>query len=367
MIQTENFYWYGLAATVYMVTCLCFSAIRWFHTCRTPRERQAYIWPDRKLQCVIYTHATLLLPYILNPNSEAAWILEKTYFPATYYTYCGILLLCFFGTVKQYEKRVIVSRTAAAITAIIMSPLVINAWIPGGILTTEQTDILTKAAAATGIVMMFYSAYAMWQVHRWMNEARDDNYSNPDDFPIAYARRVWLAPIIFTPILWPALIFDSPDIMAWMNIIQAILNIVLLINVLPAWRRAAILTDAEEEEKECLSNEDQNEEPSVKEERLRQIAERIEVFIEKEKGYLNPHLRIEQVVNECGYNRTYVSAVFKERFGGFFNYVNRQRLNHYNEYVKLHPNITKEAAAQESGFTSYQSYYKVRERMKDKS
>ena len=53
-------------------------------------------------------------------------------------------------------------------------------------------------------VVIFYAAVAMWQVWQWMKLARDENYSNPDDFPMQYASRVWLAPVIFTPMLWPA-------------------------------------------------------------------------------------------------------------------------------------------------------------------
>ena len=363
MQQIENFYWFGLSAAIYMVTCWCFSVIRWFHTCQTPKERQNYIWPDRKLQCIIYLHATVLLPYIINPTSEAAWLLEKSYFPCAYYCYCGVLLLCFFGTVKQYKKRLNISRTAALITAFTMLPLILNAWIPGGVMNTEQAHDWLFVVAATSILMMVYAGYAMWQVHKWMIESRDDNYSNLDDFPIAYARRVWLAPILFTPLLWPAFLFDSPVIMAVMNIILAILNIVLLINVMPAWRRAAILRETDDEPYTSCCN-DSSEDPCIKDELTKQIAQCIEEYVKDQKGYLDAHLRIEHIVNKCGYNRTYVSNTFKEYFGGFFNYVNKLRLEHYNQYIKEHPNMTKEAAALASGFTSYQSYYKVKERMK---
>ena len=104
MIETNNYYWYGVAAAVYIVTCMMFSAVRAFHNCGTPKERRDYIWPDRKMQVCIYLTALVLLPYVLNPHSEAAWLLMKSYFPCTYYFYCGSLIFCFFGTVKQLER-----------------------------------------------------------------------------------------------------------------------------------------------------------------------------------------------------------------------------------------------------------------------
>ena len=103
MIETNNYYWYGVAAAVYIVTCMMFSAVRAFHNCGTPKERRDYIWPDRKMQVCIYLTALVLLPYVLNPHSEAAWLLMKSYFPCTYYFYCGSLIFCFFGTVKQLK------------------------------------------------------------------------------------------------------------------------------------------------------------------------------------------------------------------------------------------------------------------------
>ena len=62
----NEYYYYGVAAMFYITTCWTFVAVRWFHTCQEPKERRAYIWPDRKLQCLVYSMATLLMPYVFN-------------------------------------------------------------------------------------------------------------------------------------------------------------------------------------------------------------------------------------------------------------------------------------------------------------
>ena len=38
-----------------------------------------------------------------------------------------------------------------------------------------------------------------------------------------------------------------------------------------------------------------------------------------------------------------LSLTFEERFGGFFNYVNSLRLDHYEQYMQQHP-TTRRAA-----------------------
>jgi len=57
-----------------------------------------------------------------------------------------------------------------------------------------------------------------------------------------------LTPIVLMPLLWPAYIFDSQMLMAVLCVPLSVFNIVLLLNVLPAWRRATILSDSVEDE-----------------------------------------------------------------------------------------------------------------------
>ena len=172
MIETNNYYWYGVAAAVYIVTCMMFSAVRAFHNCGTPKERRDYIWPDRKMQVGIYLTALVLLPYVLNPHSEAAWLLMKSYFPCTYYFYCGSLIFCFFGTVKQWKMWKTTNLIAAIITFLAMLPLILHAWIPSGLLTPETIKICNVVVIVVSIIMVVYSGVAMWQVWKWMRLSR---------------------------------------------------------------------------------------------------------------------------------------------------------------------------------------------------
>jgi YesN/AraC family two-component response regulator len=99
------------------------------------------------------------------------------------------------------------------------------------------------------------------------------------------------------------------------------------------------------------------------EERTERIAAEIEQFVNTEAAYLDPHLKLEQVVERCSFSRSYVSQVFTERFGGFSDYVNGLRINYFERYKSQHPNSTDEAAAEASGFTSFKAYVKAKERL----
>ena len=357
----NEYYYYGLAATVYLTSCWAFAAVRWFHTCRAPKERHTYIWPDRKLQVFLFLCATLLLPYAIDPTNDAAWMLIKCYFPATYYFYCGMLLLCFFGTVKQWNSWRTVSWVAAVFVIATMLVPILNAWLPFGFISAEGISFWHYVVTVESVVMMIFSGVAMWQVWHWLREARDANYSNPEDFPIDYASRVWIMPIFLTPFLWPAYLFDSPVLMAVQHVFLSVFNIVLLVTVLPVWRRTTILASTAEDDHDP---DDETAIPehelSAVEERTNLIADEIQQYVAGTEAFLNPHLTIDDVVAHTSYSRSYVSQTFQRRFQSFAAYVNKLRLEHYEQYVASHPDETKESAAQSSGFSSYNAYYRVK-------
>lgn len=348
-------YYYGLAAMLYITTCWTFATVRWFHTCQEPKERRSYIWPDRKLQCLVYSMATLLLPYVIDPTNETAWTLMKSYFPATYYFYCGLLLLCYAGTVKQWSRWKPVSWIAACIVIATMLIPVLNAWLPFNFMNARGKEFWNYIITVESLLMMAYCCMAMWQVWRWIRESYDANYSNPDDFPVKYASTVLFYPIILTPLLWPAYILDSRKTMAVLHILLAVFNIVLLITVMPAWRRKYMLpsTAEDETEEECK-------ESSYLEEQVDQTAVEIRRYVEQKRAYLDPHLKVDDVVEHCQLGRTYVSMTFQRRFGSFASYVNRLRMQHYEQYMIDHPDETKESAALASGFSNYMGYYRAK-------
>lgn len=352
-----EYYYYGLAAILYLTTCWMFAAVRWFHTCNEPKERRPYIWPDRKLQVLCYLCSIVLVPYVLNPASDDAWILMKSYFPATYYFYCGLLMLCYAGTIKQWSRWKSVSWAAAVIAIATMLLPVLNAWLPFEVMSDEGVRFWHHVIIVESLLMLAYCCMAMWQVWYWIRESRDANYSNPDDFPVKYASIVLFYPIILTPLVWPAYIFDSRQLMAVLHLLLALFNVVLLITVMPAWRRQFMLPSTVEDQ----DNDDDKQDAGV-EELIDQTVLEIKTYVEDQHAYLDPHLKVDEVAEHCQLGRPYVSLAFQRRFGSFASYVNSLRLAHYEQYIADHPNETKESAALASGFSSYNAYYRANQK-----
>lgn len=352
----SEYYFYGLAALMYLTTCWMFAAVRWFHTCRAPKERHRYIWPDRQLQCVAFLCPTVLLPYVINPMSQAAWTLVRNYYPATYYFYCATLLLCFFGSVKQWNRWKSISWLATIMVCVAVLPLVVNAVLPAPILSADGLTVWQYVVGVESAVMVVYVGMALWQVKHWLDEIRDANYSNPADFPADYAHRMLLVPLLLTPLIWPAYLMDSPATMAVQHVLLAVSNVVLLINVMPVWRRKVIVANAETDDITRPQTDEHIEEL------IEQTALEIRAYVEQQYAYLDSHLKMDDVVGHTSLGRTYVSLTFQRRFGSFAAYVNCLRLKHYEQYASDHANETKEAAAQASGFSNYMAYYRAKQK-----
>lgn len=82
------------------------------------------------------------------------------------------MLLCFFGTVKQWAQWKTVSWVAALMVIATMLVPVLNAWLPTPLVTAEGMRVWQTITVVESIVMMGYAGLAMWQVGRWIGEAR---------------------------------------------------------------------------------------------------------------------------------------------------------------------------------------------------
>ena len=97
-----------------------------------------------------------------------------------------------------------------------------------------------------------------------------------------------------------------------------------------------------------------------------EIVKAIKAVVEGEEAFRDPHLTLQEVASKSGYNRTYVSGIIKTQFGGFFDYVNRLRIEHVEAWMKEHPAGTIQEAIEDSGFNSRQTYYSVKSRLETK-
>lgn len=377
--QTELIY--SIACTAYVVTCLMFAAVRWFHVCPGAKENKSYYHPDRKLLTLFYAVPIILLPYVLNPASHASWLLVKGYYPLTHFFYCAVLLFNYFGKVRQWRRWLSSGIAASVLVSIAAALLLAVSLMPECKINEAWEHTLNSIIIAVGLLMTIYCGVAVWQVWQWIHEYSTDNFSNIDDFPLPYARGVIVIPIIHALLIWPMVLLDSPKWLATMQLLLAVFNIFFLISALPSKRKGNPLEQMIEDNREADNEEvleqtlPTEEHPEIIEQRPKErqmdipeqtrqkIADGIEKALVRQRLYLNPNLRLKEVVDVCGYSQAYVSRVLREQYGGFFDYVNILRCRHVDEYIARHPEVTKEEAIIKSGFKDRQNYYRIKKHL----
>ena len=377
--QTELIY--SIACTAYVVTCLMFAAVRWFHVCPGAKENKSYYHPDRKLLTLFYAVPIILLPYVLNPASHASWLLVKGYYPLTHFFYCAVLLFNYFGKVRQWRRWLSSGIAASVLVSIAAALLLAVSLMPECKINEAWEHTLNYIIIAVGLLMTIYCGVAIWQVWQWIHEYSTDNFSNIDDFPLPYARGVIVIPIIHALLIWPMVLLDSPKWLAIMQLLLAVFNIFFLISALPSKRKGNPLeqmiednceadneevleqTLPTEEHPEIIEQRPKERQMDIPEQTRQKIADGIEKALVRQRLYLNPNLRLKEVVDVCGYSQAYVSRVLREQYGGFFDYVNILRCRHVDEYIARHPEVTKEEAIIKSGFKDRQNYYRIKKHL----
>lgn len=345
----------GLAAAVYVTTCLVVAAVRWFHMCRPYNRNPRYYYPGRPFVTGAWLSSLCLIPYVLNPASTDAWLLARMYFlPVTLYHFV-IILFSYFGSVMQWKKWL--SPVIIAGTPVVLALLftLVVAIIPG-----EQAglhSVTTFLLQILGLLITAVCFTAIAIVWVWASRFDPDDFSNPADFPVTQARR-WLVMIILnTALCWTGTLLGSPLVLAVIQLLISFSCVVFVITALHPNRNRPVVEEPSPASREPAQQR------SIPQKKQEEIISAIKMVVEGQEAFLDPHLTLQDVADRTGYSRTYISGLVKSELGGFVNYVNRLRLAYVDSYLKDNPDATLGEAIDAAGFGSRPTYYSMKSKM----
>ena len=194
-----------------------------------------------------------------------------------------------------------------------------------------------------------------------------------EEFPVRFANYVLWQPLVYSLTGWIVLFVDNRLLKACCDFLLSGWNIIILIASLhPNRSNAAAMQKLDEviaqyiKQKSLIPQSDDTEPEnteSISAERVNLIKADILEIVERRQGFLNPHLTLASVAAQTDYGRTYVSKVFKQEFGGFYNYINRLRLAYAARYADEHPEASQDEIARQSGFSSRISQWRAAGRL----
>lgn len=362
----------SVSLAVYVTVSIVGAAVRWGHKCDVYADHMDYYFPAWKMLIFCFLSNALLIPVVFMPTDTDALLQLRMVLILSSPYFCSALIFSSFGRMLKVSwwKRPILIMT---ITYVLMSVMALVLTLkPGAQLEGTFRDGFFFIAGVLALVYLIGYVLALSMIIRTIRRFSEENYSNPEDFPIQYAESILWIPVLHLIMSWSMMFNGATWALSFGLIILSILAVVFLIGAMDSHRKLDVdrleaggvpvepvitVEPLTVEEAEPISLE------GLSPERAEEVLKAIRHTVEDEKAYLDNHLTLNSLSRRCGINRTYVSAVLSDRLGGFFSYVNQCRLAHVEAYKVAHPNADIEEAVLASGFSSRQTYYNARKRL----
>lgn len=351
---------YCYSCVILITTSVICAAFRWWHICSQCADNPDYYYPARRSVCTFLLWHLLYIPVMLCPASPAV----------TGYASCVELILIssiiptvfikFFkpehvGAFRRSSLNYVISLT---FTALFGAGLLLFPDFLG-----DMTDIFR---VIVGVAALLY-CISLTSVQLWLNRKIDsyhlNEYSNEDDFPYHFAKRVAMTPWIAIALCWAIFFTESRILMAvaWLGV--SVLSVYYVIMVLHPQRTMIFAVDdveradgspaaAEDDDRERDTGDEVAEFPAADsdtEDDLRIASLRPQLIEICRRRYLEPHLTRREIISEFDYgSRTLAGQIISQY--GFYAMINTLRLEHARLYAASHPMETKESVAVNSGF-----------------
>lgn len=363
----------SVSLTVYLTVSAMGAAVRWGHKCDVYAAHMDYYFPAWKILIFCFLSNLVLLPVVFMPQDTDALLQLRLVLILSSPYFCSALIFSYFGRMLKmgWWKRPIYIMTFSyllmSLTALILT------LMPGTQLEGSFRDAFFFVAAVLAVIYLIAYVLALLMIIRGIRQFSEENYSNPEDFPVQYAEGILWIPVLHLIMSWSMMFNGATWALTFGLFILSILGAVFLIGAMATHRQLDVdrletggvpikpaplpIEEIETEEPEPEPEE------TLSPERIDEILLAIRHTVEDEKAYLDNHLTLSSLSRKCGMNRTYVSRVLTDCFGGFFFYVNQCRLAHAEAYKIAHPKADVDEVALASGFNSRQTYYNARKRI----
>ena len=352
---------FSVSLAVYVAVCVVVGVVRWGHKCAPYDKHLDYYYPGwRTLALSALSNLSLFPAVFLPGETDAVLQIRMTLILSSPFL-CSALIFSYFGRVLKvswWRKPIyVLSGTYSMMSFIAL----VCTLLPG---TQMQGSFLRGYFILGGTLALIYLlglVLALRMIIRQLGRFSEESFSNPDDFPEQYAKSLIYIPFLHLVMSWSTTFNGNILAMSLGLFMLSVITVVILLGALSPHRAVEI----ERVEKELSADKEESplEMESLPQERKEEILRLIRNRVEEEQAYLDSHLTLGKLSQDCGCNRTYVSSVLNENLGGFFNYVNRCRLQHAEAYKQENPKAAVDELAMACGFNSGQSYYNARKRL----
>lgn len=199
--------YYSLACFMYIIIGVMGAAVRWFHMCRPYDEQGDFFYPARRQVSFFYLAVAMQLPYVFCPMDEDVWFFIRA-FGIIYYPTCfAMIYRRYFRSGKM--NRNWHSRLFFVVPFFLLFFLLALVLFGEGDVFLRHYGAWMWILAALGVLQSIHFVQEGWWLQRKIDAFHTQNFSNPTDFPYAFASRVVYYPMIWFVAMWVIFLADS--------------------------------------------------------------------------------------------------------------------------------------------------------------
>lgn len=342
---------------VFILTNLYGWILKIFYKADPYRDNYDNLFPARRVNATLYLLQIFEIPYLLMlPAPKALFYVNA--FSILLFSSLMVVMQDRYFFLKREKRRKLIYYFMPAVIIVIYLLLAAMEIIP----TTENTYRVMFWITTTVFIYYFVRLVVVKRKIRRSIQAVDEiTYSNSDDFPIRYAKRMEWVPITICVLMFTCFILNDVRVKMWRDLLFTFVNVWFLLYTLNPHRKGVKPEEKREEELEqILIREESRSNYKLSEERCREIEGRLIELIERERLFLNSHLTLEQLSIQLGVNRNYLSeTISRSQYGSFYTLINTYRLEFAQQILKQNPTLKLEHVAYDSGFSSVSVFSQV--------
>jgi hypothetical protein len=315
--------------------------MRWAHVCPEYSDDMFWYYPARKPYIIIFLVATLEFPYLLNVFSPDALLYARAFTSVTYPIFAFVLIERYFFYTR-FSSRTLLFNMIVPI--LFLLPLAYFALKGEAIAIRYDFYIMTVAIVisflevATGMKLLL-------RLYKKANAEAEKEYSSSHDFPTVMAKDI----IITTPLLIVfCVILPSLFQSGWIKMIRDV-----LLAVFNIWLTATTLVSHRPHKTDSEKSDASSEADASLDSQYSSLLDDILNAVITRQLYMDPSLKLDDLVLAVASNRSYVSkAISESRWQSFYRMMNSLRIARALELKEDYPNIKQDELAERSGFAS---------------
>lgn len=349
---------------IFILTNLYGWILKTFYKAEPYRDNYDNLFPSQKANAALYLLQIFEIPYLLMlPEPKALF----------YVNVFSILIFSSLMVVMQdsyfFLKRKKVWQLIRYFLPVVLIVIYLLLAASEVISTTKNTyQVMFWLIIPVFLYYVGRLIVIKRNIRRSIRTVDEGTYSNSDDFPVRYAKRIEWVPITICMLMFACFVLNDPYVKMWRDLLFTFVNVWFLLYTLNPHRKGVKPEEKREEELEEVLTGTGNSVIKYKlsGERCKEIECKLIESIEKEKLFLDSHLTLDQLSQQLGVNRNYVSETLsRSKYGSFYTLINTYRLEYAQEMLRQDPTLKLEHVALDSGFSSMNVFSQVFKRYRE--